>query len=164
MIQAALPGIECAMASALPAVLGLVQKLGSCGKPVHFHLHDGHPLSTFSPFGVADHLSFLTSIPLGFEYRGQRRARLMYGPGGLFEIIAQAVQAIGGERLSCTLEIHPPAERLPLGDAEQLFQHWRDKTNAEKMNAWLAVLGENHQLLQLAITAAMNASQPERCN
>jgi len=161
-IQEALPEVESAMASALPAVLGLVQKLGPGGKPVHFHLHDGHPLSTFSPFGVSDHLSFLTSIPLGFEHLGRRQARLMYGPGGLFEIIAQAIQAIGGERLSCTLEIHPPAERLPLGDAEQFFHHWRDKTNAEKMNAWLSVLGENHRLLQLAITAAINTSQPEK--
>ena len=162
LIQEALPELECAMASALPAVLGLVKKLGAGGKPVHFHLHDGHPLSTFSPFGVSDHLSFLTGIPLNFEHRGRREARLMYGPGGLFEIIAAAMQAIGGERLSCTLEIHPPAERLPLGDAEPLFYHWRDKTNAEKMNAWLSVLGENHQLLQLAITAALSAGQPEK--
>lgn len=158
LIQAALPDVESAMASALPAVLGLVKQLGPGGKPVHFHLHDGHPLSTFSPFGVSDHLSFLTGIPLGFEHRGRREARLMYGPGGLFEIIAAAMRAIGGERLSCTLEIHPPVGRLPLGDAEPLFHHWRDKTNAEKMNTWLSVLAENHQLLQLAITAAGNVT------
>jgi len=145
----------------LPAVLELLPKLGHSGKPVHFHLHDGHPLSTFSPFGVSDHLSFLTEIPLNFEYQGRRRARLMFGPGGLFEIVAQAMQVFGGERLSFTLEIHPPADRLPLGDAAQLFHHWRDHTNAEKMNCWLAVLAENHQLLTLAINAAVHASQGE---
>jgi hypothetical protein len=109
-------------------------------------------------------LSFLTGIPLGFEHLGRRRARLMYGPGGLFEIVAQALRALGGERVSFTLEIHPPAERLPLGDAAHLFQHWRDKTNAEKMNCWLAVLVENHQLLSLAISAALNACQLEPAN
>jgi hypothetical protein len=157
----ALPEVEQATASALPAVLGLIQKLGNSAKPVHFHLHDGHPLSTFSPFGVSDHLSFLAEIPLNFEYQGRRRARLMFGPGGLFEIVAQAMQTFGGNRISFTLEIHPPADRLPLGDAAHLFQHWRDKTNAEKMNCWLSVLVENHQLLSLAINSALNASLVE---
>jgi hypothetical protein len=161
LIPQALPEVQQATASALPAVLGLIQKLGNAGKPVHFHLHDGHPLSTFSPFGVSDHLSFLTEIPLSFEYQGRRRARLLFGPGGLFEIVAQAMQVFGGERLSFTLEIHPPADRLPLGDAAHLFQHWRDQTNAEKMNCWLSVLVENHQLLSLAINSALNAGQVE---
>jgi len=162
LLPQVMPDVECATAAALPAVLGLVQKLGGFGKPVHFHLHDGHPLSSFSPFGVSDHLSFLAGIPLGFEYRGQRRARLMYGPGGLFEIIAQVLRQLGGEGVSFTLEIHPLADRLPLGDAGHLFQHWRDKTNAEKMNGWLTMLCENHQLLQLAISAAQTACQLER--
>jgi hypothetical protein len=158
LIPQALPDIECAMASALPAVLGLVEKLGAIGKAAHFHLHDGHPLSTFSPFGVSDHLSFLTGIPLNFEHRGQRRARLLYGPEGLSAIITQAIRAFGGERVSCTLEIHPPGDRLPLGgDAEHLFHHWRDKTNAEKMNSWLSALVENHRLLSGAINAALSA-------
>jgi len=42
---------------------------------------------------------------------------------------------------------------LPLGDAATLFSHWRDKTNAEKMNHWLAVLQANHRLLQAGINA-----------
>ena len=161
LLPQALPEVEQATASALPAVLGLIQQLGNSGKPVHFHLHDGHPLSTFSPFGVSDHLSFLTEIPLNFECQGRRRARLMFGPGGLFEVVAQALRGLGGERVSFTLEIHPPADRLALGDAAHLFHHWRDKTNAERMNCWLAVLVENHQLLTLAINSALQASQVE---
>ena len=146
--------VEQAVSSALPVVLDLIESLGALGKPVHFHLHDGHPLSTFSPFGVSDHLSFLTEIPLGFEHRGRRSASLMFGPAGLRRIATRALQAIGAERLSFTLEIHPTNDRLPLGDAAPLFAHWRDKTNAETMNRWLAVIGENHRLLQAALTAA----------
>lgn len=150
----AMPDIEKAVAAALPAVLGLVEQLGKFGKPAHFHLHDGHPLSTSSPFGVSDHLSFLAAIPLSFEYRGRRRTDLMFGPNGLSEIIAGAIRAFSREHVSFTLEIHPTGDRLPLGDAARRFNHWRDKTNAEKMNAWLGMLAENHRLLREAISAA----------
>ena len=146
--------VETAVNSALPTVLHLIETLGALGKPVHFHLHDGHPLSTFSPFGVSDHLSFMATIPLEFEWRGQRTVSSMFGPAGLAQIILQALKNIGGERTSFTLEIHPAAGQLPLGDASALFGHWRDKTNAEKMNHWLAVLAENHRLLREAIAAA----------
>jgi hypothetical protein len=154
LIPQAMPDIEKAVTAALPAVLGLVAQLGKFGKPAHFHLHDGHPLSTFSPFGVADHLSFLAEIPLDFDHRGQRRAELMFGPKGLSQIVAGTMRAFGRDPVSFTLEIHPQTNHLPLGDAAHLFNHWRDKTNAEKMNAWLAMLAENHQLLRGAIFAA----------
>jgi hypothetical protein len=36
--------------------------------------------------------------------------------------------------------------RLPLGAASELFTHWRDLTNAERMNYWLCVLADNHLL------------------
>jgi hypothetical protein len=139
--------VEKAAGSALPIVLDLVEALGRLGKPVHFHLHDGHPLSTFSSFGVSDHLSFLQEIPLGFEYRGRRTLPLMFGPAGLSQIVAKAIETIGSERISLTLEIHPTGDRLPLGDAAPLFGHWRDKTNAERMNHWLSLLSQNHNLL-----------------
>jgi hypothetical protein len=32
--------------------------------------------------------------------------------------------------------------RLPLGAASELFTHWRDLTNAERMNYWLDVLAD----------------------
>jgi hypothetical protein len=136
--------IETAVGSALPTVLDLIEALGKIGKPVHFHLHDGHPLSTFSPYGVSDHLSFLMEMPLGFEYRGRRSVPLMFGRAGLQQIAKKAVQSIGRERGSFTLEIHPLPGHLSLGDAAPFFNHWADKTNAERMNYWLAVLRENH--------------------
>jgi hypothetical protein len=139
--------VETAVGSALPTVLDLIEALGKVRKPVHFHLHDGHPLSTFSPYGVSDHLSFLTDMRLDFEYRGRRSVPLMFGRAGLHQIAKKAVQAVGRERVSFTLEIHPISGRLPLGDAAPLFNHWLDKTNAEQMNQWLAVLGENHAAL-----------------
>jgi hypothetical protein len=149
-----MPDVGTAVSSALPAVLDLVEALGSLGKPVHFHLHDGHPLSTFSLFGVSDHLSFLTEIPLRFEDRGRRSVPLMFGPAGLTRIVAKAIEAIGRKQVSLTLEIHPTTDRLPLGDAAPLFGHWRDKTNAEQMNHWLSVLTQNHRLLLEAVKAA----------
>ena len=91
------------------------------------------------------HLSFLSEIPLRFEYRGRRSVPLMLGPAGLRRIVAKASEAISV--VSFTLEIHPTFERLSLGDAEPLFGHWRDKANAEQMNHWLPVLARNHALL-----------------
>jgi hypothetical protein len=139
--------VETAVGAALPTVLDLIEALGNLGKPVHFHLHDGHPLSTFSPYGVSDHLSFLVEMPLGFEYRGRRSVPLMFGRGGLQQIARKAVQAIGRERASFALEIHPASGQLALGDAAPLFNHWVDKSNAERMNHWLAVLTENQAVL-----------------
>lgn len=139
--------VEMSVGAALPTVLDLIEALGKPAKPVHFHLHDGHPLSTFSPFGVSDHLSFLMEMPLNFEYRGRRSVPLMFGRAGLHQILKKAVQAIGRDRLSFTLEIHPGPGLLPLGDAAPLFNHWTDKTNAERMNQWLAVLRENQVAL-----------------
>jgi hypothetical protein len=143
--------IETAVGAALPTVLDLIEALGKIGKPVHFHLHDGHPLSTFSPYGVSDHLSFLTEMPLGFEYRGRRSVPLMFGRAGLQQIARKALQAIGRERASFTMEIHPPSGQLALSDAAPLFNHWVDKNNAERMNQWLAVLAENHAALLEAL-------------
>ena len=153
-LPALMQAVDAAVSSALPAVLNLAAHLGSLGKPVHFHLHDGHPLSTVSPFGVSDHLSFQAEIPLAFEFRGQRSAPLLFGPAGLARLAATALETIGRERASFTLEIHPTFDRLPLGDAAELFGHWRDKTNAERMNHWLAVLAQHHALLQDAFQAA----------
>ena len=139
--------VETAAGAALPTVLDLIQAIGSLGKPVHFHLHDGHPFSTFSPFGVSDHLSFLTEMPLSFVYRGRRSVPLMFGRAGLSQIVKKAVKCIGREQVSFTLEIHPMTGRLALRDASPLFNHWTDKSNAERMNHWLAVLQENRAAL-----------------
>ncbi|VAW37480.1 hypothetical protein MNBD_DELTA03-290 [hydrothermal vent metagenome] len=150
-----LPGliddIQNTVEQVLNKVLAVVRQLAGLGKALHFHLHDGHPLSTFSPFGVADHLSFFSKIPIPFAFKGKKELATMFGPGGLEKIIAAVTALPALKPLSFTLEIHPTKDRLPLGDAAYLFNHWRIKTNAEQMNHWLSVLVENHRLLSAII-------------
>jgi len=128
-----LPGLaaggQAAVATALPAVLDLTRSLGRLGKRFHLHLHNGHPL-----------------IPVPFEFQGRWSLDPLYGPAGLAAIVRAAAQA-GGDGASLTLEIHQAEGRRPLGDAAGLFGHWRDLTNAERMNHWLLVLSENAALV-----------------
>jgi hypothetical protein len=158
-----LPGllddVRAAVDAALPAVLTLTTALGAQPNPVHFHLHDGHPLIR----GLSDHKSFLTRLPVPFgdadsqvHDRGQgqgqghqacRSLPPLYGPAGAAAIVTHAVAAVPADRLSFTLEIHDVPGRLPLGEDADVVQHWQDVTNAERMNAWLEVLAQNAQLL-----------------
>jgi hypothetical protein len=135
--------VHSAVRSALPAVLETTRALGEIGKPVHFHLHDGHPLVP----GLPDHFGFLTRLPVPFRSDGRWSLDPMYGPTGLATILRTAVEACGADRASFTLEIHQAEGRLPLDDAADLFRHWRDATNAERTNYWLSVLSENAMLL-----------------
>jgi hypothetical protein len=151
--------VEEAVAAGPMAVLELLEAIAKLNKPVHFHLHDGHPLSTFSPFGVSDHLGFEVEIPINFEYLGRRTLPTMYGTGGLTKVVGRALELLDPRMLSFTLEIHPAGGRLALGDAAALFQHWTDKTNAEQMNHWLALLQRNHQLLREAIQVEMTTPE-----
>lgn len=147
--------VDLAVAEGVTTALDLVSALSKLNKPLHFHLHDGHPLSTFSPFGVADHLSFETEIPLNFEHLGRRSVSTMFGPNGLAKLVARVIELNNPTLISFTLEIHPTGQRLALGDASSMFEHWTDKTNAEQMNHWLAVLSRNHALLGQAIGAPL---------
>jgi hypothetical protein len=140
--------VQNAVSSALEMVLDVIRTLGHLEKPLHFHLHDGHPLSTGSPLGVSDHLSFLEEIAIPFEYRGKHSLDLMFGPSGLAMIVAESLRELGPDNVSFSLEIHPSEGRLPLDNASHLFGHWVDKTNAERMNYWLSVLLQNHQLIR----------------
>jgi len=136
--------LQKAVATALPTVLTLTRTLSRAGKPVHFHLHDGHPLLP----GLSDHFSFLTRVPLPFSHHGRRALDTMYGPDGLRAVVDTAVAAAGPSAPpSFVLEIHQAEGRRPLGDAAVLFAHWTDLTNAERTNHWLAVLAENARLL-----------------
>lgn len=141
-------GVQAACRTALPAVLEMVTTVGRLGKPLHFHLHDGHPCSTFSMHGVSDHLSFFQEIPIPFSNQGSYALPTMFGPVGLHRIVAAARSALPDEMLSFTLEIHPPAGRQPLGEYASLFGHWQDLANAERMQYWIEVLLRNHRLLQ----------------
>ena len=146
-------GVQAAVAAALPAVLDLTRSLGKLGKRFHLHLHDGHPLIP----GLSDHFSFLTRVPVPFPFQGRRSLDPLYGPAGLAAIVQAAAQA-GGDGASLTLEIHQAEGRRPLGDAAGLFGHWRDLTNAERMNHWLLVLSENASL----VTGARPGTGPMR--
>lgn len=139
--------VQSAVRAAVDQVVGVVRELASLGKPLHFHLHDGHPLSTYSAYDVSDHLSFLAEIPIPFDYDGRRSLPPMFGPRGLGKIIGESLRLLRPELLSFVLEIHPMEGRLPLGNAEPLFKHWQNKMNAERMNYWLFILAQNRILV-----------------
>ena len=139
--------VQVAVESAPDAVTRVIRALAQLEKPLHFHLHDGHPVSHLGPFGISDHLSLLDKIPIPFEYKGKTHLDPMFGPLGLSKILNAALERLGPDRVSFSLEIHPAEGRLPLNDASYLFDHWQDKTNAERMNYWLSVLLQNHELV-----------------
>jgi hypothetical protein len=149
-----LPGlvedVQGACQAALPAVLHAVEAIGALGKPLHFHLHDGHPCSPFSAYGVSDHLSFGREIPIPFAHRGEYVLPPLYGPLGLGKIVAAARRTVSAGCLTLTLEVHAPVpgERRDLGEYRHLFGHWSDLTNAERMNHWVDVLLRNHRLVR----------------
>ncbi|HEY3693045.1 MAG TPA: hypothetical protein VGL46_22635 [Pseudonocardiaceae bacterium] len=141
-LPALIDDVQDAVEAALPTILELTRTLGSVGKTVHFHLHDGHPLIP----GLSDHFSFFTRVPIPFAHDGRFSLPPLYGPAGLAQMLRTAVESCGVDHASLTLEIHQVEGRLPLGDAEGLFGHWRDVTNAERMNYWLSVIAQNHEL------------------
>jgi hypothetical protein len=143
-LPAVVDDVQSAVKSALPVVLDMIGAIGGLGKPLHFHLHDGHPLVA----GLSDHFSFLTRLPIPFEHQGRCSLSMMYGPSGLSAIVSAAVEA-GSP--SFTLEIHQVEGRSPLGDAAEIFHRWTDTTNAERMNYWLSVLAENSMLIDAAV-------------
>jgi hypothetical protein len=142
--SSALPGrvadVQCVCATALPVVCQTISAIARIGKPMHFHLHDGHPASTFSVYGVSDHLSFFQEILIPFTYEGRRHLPLLFGPIGLKKILDTTRAALPDDKLSLTIEVHPPEGRLGLGEFTSLFNHWRDKENAERMNHWIEVM------------------------
>jgi hypothetical protein len=134
--------VQAATESARAVVLQLIRRIGAIGKPVHFHLHDGHPLVPRLP----DHFSFFTRFPVSFAVDGAYALPPLFGPDGLAAVLDEAVRSCAPLDPSFSLEIHQVDGRLPLGAASELFSHWRDLTNAERMNYWLSVLADNHLL------------------
>jgi len=129
-------------------VARLVERLGRIGKPLHFHLHDGHLLSRhseyFDEYGVRDHIGFRQPIPVPTWVSPSGELRPLLGEPGLRRVLATAFANL--ESCSLTLEIHPTRARLrkPLGEHAPLFAHWTDLGHAEMMHYWLAVLVEEH--------------------
>jgi hypothetical protein len=150
--------VQKSVAEALPAVVGLVKRLARLGKPLHFHLHDGHPLSTLSRYGVSDHLSFLQELHLPCAYRGRQMVGGMFGPAGLREIVGATLAGLAPERVSFMIEVHRQEGRVPLGTYRSLLAHWKDMTNGERMNYWLEVLIQNAVLLREACSQVPTAS------
>ena len=147
-LPAKIEEIQSLVATARIGVIDLTDRLGQLQKPLHFHLHDGHPLSTFSQFGVSDHLSFLQSIPIPFPHQGTQLLTGIFGIDGLRQLIQTARQRVPAENLSFMLEIHPQAGRSSLGNHTHLFAHWQDLSHAEQMNYWLDSLLNNARLVQ----------------
>jgi hypothetical protein len=129
--------VQAACVTALPVVVQTVTAVGRLGQPLHFHLHDGHPASTYSAYGVSDHLSFFHEVVAPFSYRGSRTLPPLFGPLGLKKILDAARSALPDELLSLTIEVHPQEGRLGLGEYAGLFRHWQDRDNAERMNHWV---------------------------
>lgn len=149
--------VQAAVAAANPAVVELVEQLAGLRKPLHLHLHDGHPLSTLSSFGVSDHLSFLQHVRLPFAYQGQHTLAGVFGLSGLRALIRAALAELTADHLSCMLEIHPQEGRSPLGEHAHLFSHWEDTYFAERMNYWLDRLLDNNVLLRDACALSLRS-------
>ena len=147
--------IESATSRALGAVCHVIQAVGGIGKPVHFHLHDGHPLATSSPFGFSDHNSFFQEIPIPFPYKGKMSLKPMFGEKGLKEIVKTALKVLAPNKISFTLEIHPVPGYLHLSDVGHFFRHWKHKANAEQMNYWLMILRQHQAFLQKTISGCL---------
>jgi hypothetical protein len=139
--------VQAAVNTALPTTLELIQAICRLGKPVHFHLHDGHPLIP----GLSDHKSFLINLPIPFHFVGRYSLFPMYGPSGLAQIIAESTQSGDPSKISFNLEIHEEHGRLSLTDGASLFEHWKDISNAERMNHWLVALVQNSILVTAAL-------------
>lgn len=140
--------VQVAVKGAQRAVVELVSRLARLGKPLHFHLHDGHPLSTLSEFGVSDHLSFLQQIRLPFLYHQKQTVEGIFGLHGLRALVQSATTSLPADKLSFMLEVHPQEGRAPLREHSYLFGHWQDKYYAERMNYWLDTLLDNAVLVR----------------
>lgn len=149
-LAAHMDGIQAATAEALPAVLRLIERIARLGKPLHFHLHDGHPLSTLSRYGVSDHLSFLQEVRLPFVHHERALVEGMFGPAGLRAIVRTTLATLPAERVSFMIEVHPQEGRIPLGVHAGLFRHWKEAVHAERMNYWLETLLHNARLVRAA--------------
>jgi hypothetical protein len=149
--------VQRATRSSLEVVLDMIRSLGSIGKPLHFHLHDGHPLIP----GLADHFSFLIRLPVPIAWEGRYSLEPMYGLHGLTQVLAAIARNCPFDRSSITLEIHQSEGRIPLGNAAKLFARWEDVTNAERMNYWLSVLTENYTIATTVLDWVYARSQTD---
>ena len=145
--------VQEAVESAAQDVLDVIRSVGSVGKHVHFHLHDGHPLIR----GLPDHFTFLTRLPIPFSYQGRRSLSMMYGPGGLASVVSAATRRAARRPCPSRWRSTRWKAGCRLPTPSRLFSRWRDLTNAERMNYWLSVLGENALLVSECLTESQAA-------
>ncbi|GHS94814.1 hypothetical protein FACS1894139_08420 [Planctomycetales bacterium] len=112
---------------------------------LHFHAHDAHPISKLSPYPIRDHLSYLQTLALPFRWGASNFTRGIFGPAGAAEL-NQLLCGADAE-ITLMLEIHAQPGRLPLGADADLFAHWADITNAEKMNRHLELIHQSYNVL-----------------
>jgi hypothetical protein len=140
--------VERAMAEGRAVTMQLISRLAALQKPLHFHLHDGHPSSTLSKYGVSDHLSFMQTLRVPFRVNGLQTLTGIYGLSGLRELVEHTLSLLPPEKVSFTIEVHPQEGRKPLGDHAGIFDNWKDKTNAERMNYYVEILLRNAMLVR----------------
>jgi len=131
-------------------VVGLVDGVARLGKPMHFHLHDGHLLSRLSRYGVSDHLPFGERIPVSTSLAPSGALSAILGAEGVRRILAAVLAHLSPDDVSLTLEIHPNLHltRKPLGEWGRHFIHGTDLSNAELTHAWLDQVAEQAALVR----------------
>ena len=132
-------------------MLVMVRRLAGLRVPGQLHLHNAHPLSTFSQYGVCDHLSFFSIIPLPFAYEGRASVDCIFTLPRLRELLRVLKDTGALERMNFMLEIHHQPGRKMLGQYEHIFAHWSDKTNAELMNYWIELVLQNATILRMLL-------------
>ncbi len=132
------------------ALIALVARVARLGKPMHFHLHDGHLLSRLSPYRVCDHLAFVERIPASTALAPDGTLPTILGAEGLRGVLDAVHAHLPPDRISLTLEIHPTVRltRKPLGERAAWFAHWSDLTHAELTHQWLANIADQAQLVR----------------
>ena len=141
-------GIQEAVRGALDDALDSIRGFLDMGwEKVHFHCHNIHPLSKFSPYPIRDHLSFLKQIPLPFAFNGRKVVDGVYNIAGARRLHALLADAARDNDLSLMLEIHRQPGHLPLGADADLFSHWADLENAEAMNYHLELIAQCYNVL-----------------
>jgi hypothetical protein len=157
------PLLEASMAYGREALLGLVERVAALGGPLHFHLHDAHPLSLLSHYGVRDHLSFTEQVPVPREVSANGHVTTLLGTQGLERVIGATLKRLPPERVTFTVEVHHTraAPRAVLGAETELFHHWMDHSNAELTSAWVDTLVANAELVRAAATRALEAERSD---
>jgi hypothetical protein len=148
--RSSLPLLRDAMSLAVEDLVGFVAQVAAVDGPLHFHLHDSHPLSRLSHYGVKDHLSFSEEIPVPSDVDPSGRQLPTIGRQGLERVLAAVAPLKSATDISFTLEIHHTRRgiRTPLGEDMDLFRNWQDLSNAELTLAWLNQIAQNAELVR----------------